>query len=77
MKQYDKAIADSTKAIEINPQLAEAYSNRGLTYALLENWEQAYKDLKKAANLFYKQGNNEEYQQALRSIEEIKAAQAK
>jgi len=31
-KQYDKAIVDFRKAIELNPKLGEAYNNLGLTY---------------------------------------------
>ncbi len=30
--QYDKAISDYTKAIEINPSYAKAYYNRGVAY---------------------------------------------
>ena len=32
--QYDKAISEFTKAIEINPRDAEAYYNRGLSYSI-------------------------------------------
>jgi tetratricopeptide (TPR) repeat protein len=31
-QQYDKAIVDFRKAIELNPKLSEAYNNLGLTY---------------------------------------------
>ena len=31
-KQYDKAITHYTKALELNPQLFEAYNNRGNAY---------------------------------------------
>ena len=30
--QYDKAISDTSKAIEINPRDADAYNNRGNAY---------------------------------------------
>jgi tetratricopeptide (TPR) repeat protein len=30
--QYDKAISDFNRALEINPRYAEAYINRGITY---------------------------------------------
>ena len=32
-RQYDIAISDYNKAIEINPRYADAYNNRGNTYA--------------------------------------------
>ena len=37
--EFDRALADYTKAIEIDPKYAQAYSNRG--YALLAKGEQA------------------------------------
>ena len=30
--EYDKAIEDYSKAIELNPEYAEAYNNRGNAY---------------------------------------------
>lgn len=33
-KSYDQAIADYTRAIQLKPDFAEAYNNRGLAYAL-------------------------------------------
>src|SRR3972149_2138113 len=42
--QYDEAISDFSKAIEINPAYAEAYTNRGNAYATQENYDQAISD---------------------------------
>jgi tetratricopeptide (TPR) repeat protein len=51
--QYDKAISDFNKAIEINPRFAEAYRNRGLAYFYKRNYEKAWDDVHKAQNLGY------------------------
>lgn len=48
------AIADYTKAIEINPKDEIAYSNRGLTKKSQGDMKEACSDWKKAAEL----GNN-------------------
>ena len=48
---YDKAISEYTKAIEINPSLEEAYSNRGLAYLLLGQSQPGCHDLQKACEL--------------------------
>ena len=61
---YQQAIKDFTKAIELNPQYAMAYYNRGLTYGRnLGNYQQAIKDYTKAIQLnpqdamaYYKRG---------------------
>jgi tetratricopeptide (TPR) repeat protein len=52
--QYDKAISDYTKAIEINPRFAEAYNNRWGTYFHKGEYEKAWDDVYKAQNLGYK-----------------------
>ena len=49
--QYDKAISDYTKAIEINPRYAEAYSNRGVAYDAKGNMKKACSDWKRACEL--------------------------
>ena len=42
---YDRAIADLTKAIELNPKDDEAYNNRGLVYRLTrELYDKAIND---------------------------------
>jgi len=50
--QYDQAISDYTKAIEINPKDAIAYYNRGNTYIVnLGNKVKGCADWKKACEL--------------------------
>ena len=45
--QYERAIEDYDQALEINPQLAEAYTNRGNAYADLGQYERAIEDFTK------------------------------
>ena len=51
MEQYERAIADYDKAIEISPDLPEAYNNRGNTYNRNSQYERAIKDFDKAIEL--------------------------
>ena len=51
--QYDQAISDFTKALELNPRLAEAYSNRGAAYYFKREYEKSWKDVEKAQSLGY------------------------
>ena len=48
---YNPAIEDFNKAIELNPNYAEAYSNRGLVYAKKGDYDRAIEDLNKAIEL--------------------------
>ena len=48
---YQGAIADYTKVIEINPQFASAYSIRGTSKYLLGDLKGACDDARKAADL--------------------------
>jgi tetratricopeptide (TPR) repeat protein len=45
------AIADLDKAITLNPNYAEAYNSRGLTYRALKNYQRAIADYDKAVAL--------------------------
>jgi len=45
---YDQAISEFTKAIEIDPSLPDAYSNRGDAYLHKANYDQAISDCTKA-----------------------------
>src|SRR6478736_4010137 len=49
--ENDKAIADYTKAIEVDPKHAAAPSNRGVAYIAKSETEKALADLNKALEL--------------------------
>ena len=46
-----KAIADYTRAIELNPDLAEAYNNRAYIYMVMKDYAMALPDLDRALQL--------------------------
>ena len=48
---YKGAIADYTKAIELNPNYINAYLKRGLTKSKLEDWKSAIIDFNKTLQL--------------------------
>ena len=50
-KQYDQAISDYTRALEINPRLAEVYHNRGFAYQQNGQNDQAIADYSKALEI--------------------------
>ncbi|MBF0542694.1 MAG: tetratricopeptide repeat protein [Nitrospirae bacterium] len=50
-KDYQQAIKDYNKAIELNPKYAKAYYSRGCAYSILGNVQQAISDYKIAAAL--------------------------
>ena len=49
--QYEKAIDDFTKAIELNPNFAEAYYNRGTVYATFRQYGEALNDWDKVLEI--------------------------
>ncbi len=49
--QYDEAISDFTKALEINPKFAEAHYYRGIAYAKKGQYEEAISDYNKALEI--------------------------
>jgi tetratricopeptide (TPR) repeat protein len=49
--QYDQAISDFNKAIEINPGYDKAYNNRGIVYRLKGQYDQAISDFRKAIEI--------------------------
>jgi tetratricopeptide (TPR) repeat protein len=48
LKQWDKALADYSKAIELDPKYAAAWKTRGWTYNELHQYDKAIADLNKA-----------------------------
>jgi tetratricopeptide (TPR) repeat protein len=62
--EHDLAVADFSKAIELNPDLAEAYNNRAIAYDAKGEYAQAIADCTKAIELnpalaeaYYNRGN--------------------
>jgi len=49
--EYDRALADLNKAIEINPKYAGAYNNRGKAYGLKGEYDHAIADFSKAIEI--------------------------
>jgi tetratricopeptide (TPR) repeat protein len=49
--QYDQAISDFNKAIEIDPRLAHAYNNRGWAYMKKWRYDQAISDFDKTIEI--------------------------
>ena len=50
-KDFQSAIQAYNRAINLNPNFAEAFNNRGNSYLQLQNYSQAAQDLQIAANL--------------------------
>ena len=48
---YDRAIEDYNRAIDLNPDHAEAYSNRGLVCEIKGDYDRAIEDYNKAIEL--------------------------
>lgn len=54
---YDRAIADYSKAIDLNPKFANAYNNRGTVYGIKGDHDRAIADFTKAIDLDPKDAN--------------------
>ncbi|MEG3936722.1 MULTISPECIES: tetratricopeptide repeat protein [unclassified Microcoleus] len=52
-----KSLADYDRAIQLNPNLAAAYSNRGAAKSAINDKQSAIEDYQKAADLYKQQGN--------------------
>lgn len=51
--RYDRAVSELSRAIEKNPQNARAYYERGLIYYEQGDYDQAWRDVRKAQSLGY------------------------
>ena len=56
LHQYDKAVTDFSKVIELDPKHVRAWTNRGVAYNELHQYEKAIADLTKATELDPKNG---------------------
>ncbi|MEH2202719.1 MAG: tetratricopeptide repeat protein [Nostoc sp.] len=54
MRQYDKALQNFDRAIELNPRYVAAISDRGFTYHLMERYEEALQDFDRTIELYPK-----------------------
>ncbi len=62
--KLDQAIADYTRALEINARDALAYNSRAVAFYFKKAYDQAWEDVRKAQSLGYK--INPEFLEALR-----------
>lgn len=69
LKDYPAAKADFDRAIEINPNYDHAYYNRARAREFLEDKLGAIADYQKAAELYQKSGNTNDYQDALKHLQ--------
>ncbi len=65
------AISDYDLALKINPGYAQAYGNRGLARLRSGDKKGAIQDLKTAADVFRKQGKEDDYHKAKKLIEKL------
>lgn len=69
LKDYPAAKADFDRAIEINPNYGDAYYNRARVREFLEDKDGAIADYQKAAEIYQKDGNTNDYQDAIKHLE--------
>ena len=50
---YDQAIYDYSKVIELNPNFAVAYNNRAISYYFKKEYDKVWEDVHKAQTLGY------------------------
>lgn len=75
LKDYEKAIADYDSALEKDAENANAYYNRALAHTAIGKSENALADFQKAADLYKKQGQTEDYEDAMNRIKELNPQQ--
>ena len=71
LQDYEKAIIDYNQSIRINPNFALAYYHRGIAYLKLENQQKALEDLHTAVELFDKEKDVDNYEEAQRILKTI------
>ncbi|MEG4456650.1 tetratricopeptide repeat protein [Microcoleus sp. N9_A1] len=71
LQDYPAAKADFDRAIEINPNYGDAYYNRARVREFLEDKPGAIADYQKAAELYQKDGNTNDYQDAIQHLKSL------
>jgi len=69
LQDYPAAKADFDRAIAINPNYGDAYYNRARVREFLEDKPGANADYQKAAELYQKDGNTNDYQDAIKHLQ--------
>jgi stress-induced-phosphoprotein 1 len=67
MKQFDQALEDAQKCIQLNPQFVKGYSRQGLALFNLGRLSQAKEAYQQGLTI---DGNNEQLKEGLRECEE-------
>ncbi|MBD2294472.1 tetratricopeptide repeat protein [Anabaena sphaerica FACHB-251] len=65
------AIEDYTQAIKIDPQYADAYWKRGVACSDLRAKRRAIRDFQKAADIYKREGQEKDYQDAMEEIRKL------
>ncbi len=71
LKEYQAAIDDYTRAIQITPDSVDAYRNRAAVHLNLGNKQKAIKDYQKAATLYKKQGEKNKLKKILEKLQNL------
>jgi Tfp pilus assembly protein PilF len=69
--QQQKALAEFGRALQLAPDYAQAYFNRGLLYAERAEKALAQADFEQAASLFQAEGDQEGYQEAVQQARQL------
>lgn len=72
LKDYRAAKADFDRAIEIDQNYGDAYYNRAKVRYLLKDKPGAIADYQKAAELYQKDGKNQDYQDAMKHLNRLR-----
>ncbi|NJK63335.1 MAG: tetratricopeptide repeat protein [Synechococcaceae cyanobacterium SM2_3_1] len=70
-RQFKDAIHDFSQAITLEPKLAPAYYNRGVSHYLLGNIYEAWTDFRKAIELFEAAGNLQSARRARAALQSL------